>query len=106
MRRGDLVAAAAAGDYGKPRPYVVVQSDAFPLDSVSLCPLTTDLRELTEVRVRIEPDRGNGLEASSTIMVDKIVTIRRERVGRRIGAIDEATGRALARALMVFLGLT
>jgi mRNA interferase MazF len=106
VKRGDVVVAAVPGDYGKARPYVVVQSEIFPLDSITLCPLTTDLRTLTDVRVFVAPGETNGLQAPSMIMVDKIVTVRLERVSRRIGGLEQSEVDLLDRALMVFLGLT
>jgi mRNA interferase MazF len=106
VNRGDVVVAAAPGDYGKPRPYVVVQSEIFTLDSITLCPLTTDLQKLTDVGVPVAPGATNGLQAPSMIMVDKIVTVRIERVNRRIGALESKDVGLLDRALLVFLGLT
>jgi mRNA interferase MazF len=106
VKRGDLVVAAAAGDCGKPRPYLVIQSDAFPLESVSLCPLATEIKEISEVRVLVAADEANGLREDSLIMVDKIVTVRRDRVSRQIGCISDETRLALDRALMVFFDLT
>ena len=76
MRRGDVVTLAASGDYGKPRPAVVVQTDAFPPQyaSVIVCQMTSEIAEAPDFRVTIEPVPGNGLRARSQIMVDKPVT--------------------------------
>jgi mRNA interferase MazF len=87
MRRGDIVTVAATGDYGKPRPAVIVQSNAFPPHhaSVVVCQMTSDLVEAPDFRIAIEPNDENGLRVRSQVMADKPVTIRRERIGRRIG---------------------
>ena len=86
MKRGDVVIVAAAGDYGKPRPAVIVQSDAFPAGhaSVVVCQMTSELSEAPDFRVTLEPSATNGLRERSQVMADKPVTIRRERIGRRI----------------------
>jgi mRNA interferase MazF len=106
ISRGDLVTIAIAGDYGKPRPALVVQDDAFgALDSVTVLQLTSDLRDLRLVRINIEPTRENGLLRRSQIQIDKAVSVSRHRIGRRIGRVDEATMRRVDRALMRFLGL-
>ena len=107
MRRGDLVLVAAAGDYGKPRPAVVVQTDAFPQShaSVVVCQLTSEIVEAPDFRVSVDPSRGNGLRVRSQIMADKPVTVRRERVGRVIGRLgDDDVGRLNA-ALAFVMGL-
>src|ERR1041385_7550357 len=90
MRRGDLMTVAAAGDYGKPRPAVIVQTDAFPEThaSVVVCQLTSDLADAPDFRVTIEPTPENGLRHTSQVMADKPVSIRRERVGQKIGRLD------------------
>lgn len=107
MRRGDVVVVAAAGDYGKPRPVVVVQSDAFPEShaSVVICQLTSELADAPDFRVTIEPSLENGLRTISQIMADKPTTIRRERVGQLIGRLGaEEIGR-LNVALAFVMGL-
>lgn len=107
MKRGDLVIAAASGDYGKPRPWVVVQSDLF-LDgypSVTLCPITTFEGNERDFRVRIEASRENGLRHTSIIMTDKTLTVDTARVRARIGAVDRDVLRSLDTALRVWLGL-
>ena len=91
MRRGDVVTVAATGDYGKPRPAVIVQTDALPDEhaSVVVCQMTSELSEAPEFRVTVEPTQRNGLRARSQVMADKPVTIRRERIGRLVGRLDE-----------------
>src|SRR5215471_3528248 len=91
MRRGDVVAVAAAGDYGKPRPAVIVQTDAFPEThaSVVVCQMTSDIVDAPDFRETIDPSEGNSLRTRSQIMADKPVTIRRARIGHAIGRLDE-----------------
>ena len=107
MRRGDLVTVAAAGDYGKPRPAVIVQTDAFPENhaSVVVCQLTSELVDAPDFRVTIEPKPENGLRLKSQVMADKPVTIRRERIGRQIGHLGAADMARLNVALAFVMGL-
>ena len=107
MKRGDVVTVAASGDYGKPRPAVIVQTDALPAEhaSVIVCQMTSDVVEAPDFRVTIEPTEKNGLRTRSQIMADKPVTIRRERVGRRIGSLDEKDIARLNVALAFAMGL-
>jgi mRNA interferase MazF len=107
MRRGDVVTVAAAGDYGKPRPAVIVQSNAFPDSHVSVvvCQMTSELVQAREFRVTIEPGAENGLRARSQVMADKPVTIRRERIGPRIGHLGVADMTRLNVALAFVMGL-
>ena len=105
MRRGALVTVALSGDYGKPRPALVVQSDLFSAHpSVTLLPVTGDLREAPLLRIRVDPGERNGLRKASDIMVDKLQTVPRERVGTVNGRVDDATMLAVNRALATFLG--
>jgi mRNA interferase MazF len=107
MRRGDVVIVAAAGDYGKPRPAVIVQTDAFPEAhaSVVLCQMTSERVDAPDFRVAIEPSAINGLQTHSEIMADKPVTVRRERIGQAIGRLDEADIARLNVALAFVMGL-
>ena len=107
MRRGDLVTVAAAGDYGKPRPAVIVQTDAFPEEhaSVVVCQLSSDLADAPDFRVTIDPGPKNGLRLKSQVMADKPITIRRERIGRKIGRLDDQDIVRLDAALAFVLGL-
>ena len=93
MRRGDLVTVAAAGDNGKPRPAVIVQTDAFPQSqaSVVVCQLTSELVDAADFRVTIEPKPENGLRLKSQVMADKPVTVRREQIGRKTGRLASKT---------------
>lgn len=106
MRRGDLLTVAAPGDYGKPRPALVIQSDLFAeLPSISLCLVTSALREAPIFRITVEPSPANGLRQISQIQVDKIMTVARERVGEVIGRLDDATLLKVDRSLAVFIGI-
>lgn len=106
MRRGDLVSIALQGDYGKPRPALVVQSDLFAEHpSVTILPVTSELRDTPLFRVLIEPTETNGLRKSSQVMVDKVQTISREKLGEVFGRVSEEDMLAVSRALAVFLGV-
>lgn len=107
MRRGDVVTVAAVGDYGKPRPAVIVQTDALPAahTSIIVCQMTSELSEAPDFRVTIEPTASNGLRVQSQVMADKPVTIRRERIGRRIGRLNEQDVTRLNVALAFAMGL-
>jgi mRNA interferase MazF len=107
MRRGDLVIVAAAGDYGKPRPAVIVQTDAFSETSASvvICQLTSELVGTPDFRIAIDPSESNGLRARSEIMADKPVTVRRARIGQSIGRLSEGDVGRLNAALAFVMGL-
>lgn len=107
IRRGDVVIVSAPGDYGKPRPAVVLQSDLFNEThaSVIVCLMTSDRPDAPLFRIDVEPSAATGLERRSQVMVDKIVAVRRERVRDAIGAVDERTLLRINRSLALFLGL-
>jgi mRNA interferase MazF len=107
MRRGDVVVVAATGDYGKPRPAVIVQTDAFPNThaSVVICQMTSEIADAPDFRVTIDPTEGNGLRARSQVMADKPVTVRRGRIGRSIGRLDDNDIGRLNIALAFVMGL-
>jgi mRNA interferase MazF len=106
MKRGDLVTVAVSGDYGKPRPALVVQSDAFDLHpSVVVLPLTSELHDAPLFRVTVEAGAATGLRATSQIMVDKATAVPRGKLGVKIGRVDAATIQAVDEALRGFLGL-
>lgn len=107
MRRGDVVTVAATGDYGKPRPAVIVQTDALPPEhaSVVVCQMTSDISDAPDFRVTIEPSEENGLRARSQVMADKPVTIRRQRIGRNIGHLEDKDIARLNIALAFVMGL-
>jgi mRNA interferase MazF len=107
VRRGDIVTVAAGGGYaGKPRPAVVVQSDDFAATaSVSVCLLTSHPIDVPLLRLPVSPNEVNNLSAPSWIMVDKITTVPRGKVGGRIGHLSADDVTRLNRSLLVFLGL-
>ena len=107
FKRGDFVLAAGAGDYGKVRPNLVIQSDAFlGMPSVTVCPLTSDLRnDVPLIRIDVDPNAKNGLQLPSQIAIDKITTIPVSRLAKTIGAADEDVMLQVTRALAVFLGV-
>jgi mRNA interferase MazF len=107
MRRGDVVAVAVPGDYGKPRPAVIVQTDAFPDShpSIVVCQMTSRLVDVTDFRVTVDPTSENGLRARSQVMADKPVTVRRERIGQRIGQLGADDIAKLNAALAFVMGL-
>jgi len=106
MSRGDLVIVAAPGDYGKPRPAVIVQSNAIPAShaSVVISSLTSELAE-ADFRITVEPGPETGLRLRSQVMADKPVTVRRERIGHRIGQLGAADMAPLNVALAFVMGL-
>jgi mRNA interferase MazF len=107
MRRGDLVIVAATGDYGKPRPAVIVQTDAFPDTSASvvICQLTSELVDAPDFRITVDPSGNNGLQVRSQIMADKPVTVRRARIRQSIGRLNEGDLSRLNAALAFVMGL-
>ena len=106
ISRGDLVVAAFPGDYDKPRPAVVIQSNAFnQLQSVTVLPLTSDLFSASLIRIDVAPAQSNGLQRRSQIMVDKAVTISRTKIGRHIGRLDRETMDVVGSALAKFLDI-
>lgn len=106
MRRGDFVTVAAPGDYGKPRPALVIQSDLFDeLPSVALCLVTSELRNAPIFRITVDPGPDNGLQSISQIQIDKILSVPRERVGAVIGRLDDAAMLKVNRSLAVFTGI-
>ncbi|WP_226019364.1 type II toxin-antitoxin system PemK/MazF family toxin [Novosphingobium sp. FKTRR1] len=105
MKRGDVVIAVAPGEYGKPRPAVIVQADSYALASLTIAPLTSDLQDVPFLRIPVEPDATNGLQKPSQIMIDKILTVGRGKIGQQIGTLDRATMRRVNQALVSFLDL-
>jgi mRNA interferase MazF len=106
VRRGDLITIVLPGAYGKPRPALVIQSDLFEaLASVTVLPVTSELRATPLLRIYVDPSTANGLRKKSQIMVDKAQTVPRERVGSVIGKLHQDTLIAVERALAVFLGI-
>ncbi len=106
MKRGDLVTIALQGNYGRPRPALIVQSDLFDEHpSVTVLPVTGELRDAPLFRIRIESEPANNLQKTSEIMVDKAQSVPRERVGEVFGRVTEEQMLAVSRSLAVFLGV-
>jgi mRNA interferase MazF len=107
VKRGEIWTASAGGGYvGKPRPVVIVQDDRFGgTASITLCAFTPDPTRAPLLRLRIEPSETNGLRETSSIMVDKVTTVSRDKLGERIGRLADEDVVRLNRALMLFLGL-
>ena len=108
MRRGDIWTVAGSTDYaGKPRPVAIVQDDSFDAtDSVTVCAFTTDNTDAPLFRLPVEPNERNGLRAACRLMVDKITTVPKSKVGTHIGRLDDEDILRLNQAVLVFLGLT
>jgi mRNA interferase MazF len=107
VKRGDVVLCAARGDYGKPRPAVVVQSDLFnPTHaSVTIFPLTSSLEEARFFRLKLKPASSNGLKKVNQVMIDKISTLAEKRIGKVIGRISGSEVKELDAALRLWLAL-
>jgi mRNA interferase MazF len=107
MRRAEIWTVAGGPDYaGKPRPAVILQDDAFDgTASVTLCPFTTLLVDAPLIRLPVEPSRENGLRVASHLMVDKITTVARSKLQKRVGTLRDEDIVRLNRAVLVFLGL-
>jgi mRNA interferase MazF len=107
VKRGEIWTISGASDYaGKPRPSVIVQDEIFEtLDSITVCGFTSDPMYSELLRIRVQPAQENGLLVESSIMVDKITTVPRSKLGRRIGELNAAQMATLSQAVIVFLGL-
>ena len=106
ITRGAVVTVAAPGDYGKPRPALVVQSDFFrEHPSITLCLITSDLRDAPLFRLTIHPSIDNGLQKPSQIMVDKVMTVSREKIREVIGRLGDKSMLEVNRALALWMGL-
>ncbi len=107
MRRGEIWTVAGGKDYaGKPRPAVILQDDRFDdTASITICVFTTDETEAPLFRLPVEPNERNGLRAPCRLMVDKITTVPKSRIGKHVGHLDDDDVLRLNRAVIVFLGL-
>jgi mRNA interferase MazF len=106
MKRGEVWTVSASGYAGKPRPAVIVQDDRFDATaSVTICVFTSDETEAPLFRLPIMPNEGNGLRTPSRLMVDKITTVSKDKLGKRVGTLDAQDMVRLDRAMLVFLGL-
>ena len=105
MSRGDLATVILPGSYGKPRPALIIQSDFFSEHpSVTILPVTSELRQTPLFRVTVKPSAENGLSKRSQVMVDKVHTVPREKIGETFGRLEEDVMLAVNRALALFLG--
>jgi mRNA interferase MazF len=107
MKRGEIWTVAGGKDYaGKPRPVVILQDDRFDrTDSITICAFTTDATDAPLFRLAVEPSENNGLRAVCRLMVDKITTVPKSRIGARVGRIGDEDMPRLNRAVLVFLGI-
>jgi mRNA interferase MazF len=107
LKRGDLVTVAIPGDFGKPRPALVVQADLFNAThaSVTVLPVTSSVVDAPLFRITLEPTADNGLKKPSQIMVDKVISVRTDRVGKTIGRVGDDTMIGVGRALAVWVGI-
>ena len=104
--RGDLVSIAMQGDFGKPRPALVIQSDQFgEHSSVTVLPITSTLVDAPLLRVTLQPSLDNGLQRPSQVMVDKTMTVRRDKLGATFGRIEADALMEVERCLVLFLGI-
>jgi mRNA interferase MazF len=107
MKRGEIWTVAGGGDYaGKPRSVVILQDDRFSgTASITVCAFTTDPTDAPLFRLTIEPDEENGLRAVCRLMVDKMTTVSKTKLGSRIGRVAASDRVRLNRAVVVFLGI-
>ncbi len=107
MKRGEIWTVAGAKDYaGKPRPVVIVQDDRFDkTDSITICAFTSDPTDAPLFRLLVEPNDENGLRGMCRLMVDKITTVPKSKIGRRVGSLPAEDMVRLNRAVLVFLGI-
>ena len=107
MKRGEVWSAASGVDYaGKPRPVVIVQDDRFDAtSSITICAFTSDPTDAPLFRIAVEPSETNGLKTRSRLMVDKITTMQKPKLGTRIGRLADDDMLRLNRAMMIFFGL-
>ncbi len=107
MKRGEIWTLTGGKDYaGKPRPVVILQDDRFDATaSVTICAFTANPTDAPLFRLAVEPSETNGLRVSSRLMVDKITTVSRSKIGTHVGRLDDQDMLRLNRAVLVFLGI-
>jgi mRNA interferase MazF len=106
VKRGALVTVALQGDYGKPRPALIVQADQFAiLDSVAILPITSALIDAPLLRLTVTPSATNGLRKASQIMLDKPMTVKADKIGQPFGQLEDTVMISVNRSLALFLGL-
>jgi len=104
--RGDFVTVAMQGDFGKPRPALIIQADSFNTHTtVTVLPVTGALIDASLLRVTVQPDAENGLQKTSQVMIDKAMTVKRNKAGRAFGRISAERLIEIERRLTVFLGI-
>jgi mRNA interferase MazF len=101
VRRGDIVTVATSGDFGKPRPALVIQADQFDVTLL----ISSTLTDAPLIRPTIQPTAQSGLRKASQVMVDKAMSVKRERTGTMIGRLEDDALLAVTRSLAVFLGI-
>jgi len=106
-RHGDLVTVAVQGNFGKQRPALVIQSDLFneTHPTVTLCLVSSELRDAPLFRLAVVPTPENGLKSDSQVQIDKAMTVLREKIGPSFGRLDDATMLKVNRALALFMGI-
>ncbi len=105
MKRGDIALAAPPGEFGKPRPALIIQSDAaFPSGYFTYLPITSDLLRVPDIRIALQPTAQNGLRVPSEVMVDMIQTSSSSRFDKTVGVVDADTLRIIESALSLHLG--
>lgn len=105
MKRGDFVPVAMQGNFGKPRPALILQSDRFDEHAtMTILPVTSTIVDAPLLRITIEPNETNGLNKTSQVMVDKTMTVVKEKVGKPFGKIEKNTMLEIERCMAVFLG--
>lgn len=105
--RGDLVTVAVNGDFGQPRPALIIQSDSFAgLATVTVLLVTSAIVDAPLLRITIRPDTMNNLRKTSQIMIDRVMTIKNEKVGIQFGKLDPNTMVEVERHLSIYLGIT
>ena len=107
MKRGEIWTVSGGNNYaGKPRPAVIVQEDRFDsTSSITLCAFTTDATDAPLMRLLITPSERNGLRTECRLMIDKVTTVPKTRLGKRLGQLEDTDQVRVNRALIVFLGL-
>ena len=106
MRRGELVTVAMPGDFGKPRPALVIQADQFEhTGTVTVLLVSGTLVDAPLIRLTVQPTLANGLHKPSQVMVDKAMSVKRDRLGPAFGRLDDETMLSVTRTLAVFLGI-
>jgi mRNA interferase MazF len=106
MNRGNFVTIAMQGDFGKPRPALVIQSDQFNEHAtVTVLLVSSTLIDAPLFRVTVQPDKINNMQKPSQVMVDKAMTVKRDKLGEAFGSAGDEVMLEVGRCLAVFLGI-